>query len=211
VNPFVEECRREWKRLGVPDPVANEMAADLEVDLAEAEADGTSAEEVLGSGAFDAPSFAAAWAAERGVVPRVSETLKPRGRVPRAVLAIAGFALVAVVGAVLLVVTVHSSEARLAAGAPFLKARAFQRIAALPRIVHRGRLHLVLPPLRRGVIVSVLPAPSGRRVVVVHDSNAASAGSVAGLVLLLAGLAGIVASAAYMLWTRYARRPAAAG
>ena len=68
MNPFVEECRREWKRLGVPDAVANEMAADLSVDLAEAEADGTSAEEVLGTGVFDAPAFAAAWAAERGVI-----------------------------------------------------------------------------------------------------------------------------------------------
>ena len=33
---FVEECRQEWKRLRVPDPVANEMAADLEADLKEA-------------------------------------------------------------------------------------------------------------------------------------------------------------------------------
>jgi hypothetical protein len=67
VNEFVEECRQEWKRLHVPDPVANEMAADLEADLKEAEAEGASPEEVLGSGAFDARSFAASWAAERGV------------------------------------------------------------------------------------------------------------------------------------------------
>ena len=33
MSQFVEECRREWKRLGVPDPVANEMAADLAADL----------------------------------------------------------------------------------------------------------------------------------------------------------------------------------
>ena len=38
MNEFVEECRREWNRLGVPDPVANEMAAELEADLEEAEA-----------------------------------------------------------------------------------------------------------------------------------------------------------------------------
>ena len=29
MNEFIEECRREWRRLGVPDPIANEMAADL--------------------------------------------------------------------------------------------------------------------------------------------------------------------------------------
>ena len=33
MSEFVDECRREWHRLGVPDPVANEMAADLTADL----------------------------------------------------------------------------------------------------------------------------------------------------------------------------------
>src|SRR5438128_11349072 len=67
VKDFVEECRREWKRLRVPDPVANEMAADLAADLEEAEAEGVSPEELLGSGASDPRSFAASWAAARGV------------------------------------------------------------------------------------------------------------------------------------------------
>ncbi len=67
MNRFVKECRREWKRLRVPDSVANEMAADLTSDLAEAEAEGASIEDVLGSSAFDPRSFAASWAAERGV------------------------------------------------------------------------------------------------------------------------------------------------
>jgi hypothetical protein len=48
VSEFVEECRREWRRLRVPDLVANEMAAYLAADLREAEAEGASAEEVLG-------------------------------------------------------------------------------------------------------------------------------------------------------------------
>lgn len=72
---FVEECRREWRRLRVPEPVANEMAADLEADLSEAAAEGVSAEEVLGSSAFDPRSFAARWAAERGVLPQASAPL----------------------------------------------------------------------------------------------------------------------------------------
>ena len=78
MSDFVQQCRKEWKRLGVPDPVAEEMASDLAADLAEAEADGLSAEELLGSGAFDPRSFAAAWAAERGVIPR-----PPSGRTLR--------------------------------------------------------------------------------------------------------------------------------
>jgi hypothetical protein len=69
MSDFVEQCRREWKRLGVPDPLAEEMAADLASDLVEAEAEGVSAEELLGSSAFDPRSFAASWAGERGIIP----------------------------------------------------------------------------------------------------------------------------------------------
>jgi hypothetical protein len=50
MSAFVEECRKEWSRLGVPEVEANEMASDLETDLAEARADGASPEEVLGNG-----------------------------------------------------------------------------------------------------------------------------------------------------------------
>ncbi len=68
MSQFVDECRKEWHRLGVVEAVANEMAADLEVDLAEAEADGVAPEAVLGNGFFDAQGFAGAWASARGVV-----------------------------------------------------------------------------------------------------------------------------------------------
>ena len=68
MNGFVDECRKEWSRLGVPDAVSSEMAADLAADLAEAEADGVSTEEVLGNAVFDARSFAASWATAHGVV-----------------------------------------------------------------------------------------------------------------------------------------------
>ena len=66
MSDFVEQCRSEWRRLGVPDSLAEEMAADLASDLGEAEADGVSAEELLGS---DPRSFAASLAAERGILP----------------------------------------------------------------------------------------------------------------------------------------------
>lgn len=69
MNDFVERCLREWKRIGVPDAVANEMAADLDADLRDAAADDVAPEEVLGNGIFDAPSFARSWAAARGVIP----------------------------------------------------------------------------------------------------------------------------------------------
>jgi len=66
VSAFVEECRREWKRLGVPDLIAEEMATDLGADLEEAEAEGVGAEQLLGGGA-DPRRFAADWAQARGV------------------------------------------------------------------------------------------------------------------------------------------------
>ena len=66
MTDFIDECRREWRRLGVPDTLAEEMGADLASDLAEAENDGVSTEELLGS---DPRSFAASLAAERGVIP----------------------------------------------------------------------------------------------------------------------------------------------
>ena len=69
MSDFVEQCRQEWKRLGVPDPLAEEMAADLAADLGEAEAEGVSGEEFLGSSIFDPRSFAASWADERGIIP----------------------------------------------------------------------------------------------------------------------------------------------
>ena len=68
MSEFVDECRREWGRLGVPPAVANEMAADLSADLDEAEAEGGSPEDVLGNSAFDPRRFAAAWAGARGVM-----------------------------------------------------------------------------------------------------------------------------------------------
>ena len=73
---FIEECRYEWKRLGVPDSMADEMAAELEADLAEAEADGVSAAEMLGES--DPRRFAATWAGERGLVSEPAPQQKRR-------------------------------------------------------------------------------------------------------------------------------------
>jgi hypothetical protein len=98
VSQFVDECRREWKRLGVPDPLANEMAADLTADLEEAESEGASAEEVLGTGAFDPQSFASSWAAERGLI---RQSPPSRGRFftrPGALLALLASAVLVILG-----------------------------------------------------------------------------------------------------------------
>ena len=112
MSVFVGECRSEWKRLGVPDLVADEMAAELAADLEEAEAEGASTVEVLGAGAFDPAAFAAAWAAERGVIGRArpnGQRLRRSWPMPGAILA---STLIAVVGAVLVIVVSPSAPHR---------------------------------------------------------------------------------------------------
>jgi hypothetical protein len=109
---FVEECRREWRRLGVPDPIANEMAIDLTADIEEAEAEGGSAEDVLGNSLFDPRRFAAAWASARGVTapPPSLESIAPLDRDrhswyrPAMVIALAVFGFLTALAAVALVV-----------------------------------------------------------------------------------------------------------
>jgi hypothetical protein len=97
-SDFVEECRREWRRLRVPAVSAEEMADDLTADLREAEADGAFPEEVLGDGAADPRAFAAAWATERGLVrpPRFAG-LRSRGAVIALVVVVSLAAALAVV------------------------------------------------------------------------------------------------------------------
>jgi hypothetical protein len=104
MSDFVEQCRREWKRLNVPDTLAEEMAADLASDLREAESDGVSAEEFLGSSAFDPRSFAASWAAERGIVP-VPAGRGNASRRPLTLVAFTALAAIALIVAALLLVT----------------------------------------------------------------------------------------------------------
>ncbi len=106
MSEFIEECRREWKRLRVPDPIAEEMAADLAADLQEAEAEGASLEEVLGSSASDPRAFAVSWATERGVVqPRFRDKIRRRS-----LLLGAAALLVALVAAGLAVAIFTSSQ-----------------------------------------------------------------------------------------------------
>lgn len=77
MNEFVQECLGEWRRLGVADAVATEMAAELTADLSEAVAEGATTEAVLGTSAFEPRAFAAAWASERGVIPPVPAESQP--------------------------------------------------------------------------------------------------------------------------------------
>jgi hypothetical protein len=193
VSEFVDECRREWRRLGVPDPIANEMAADLAADLAEAEADGVSAEEVLGTSAFDPRAFAAAWAVERGVVPPepvVRARSWKRSLAPAAIVAVLAIAAV-VAGAAILS---RGTPSRLAVApvapprAVFIPPARVRRSGVVPRLRPIPRLWV------RVARPTVVPLPTGSDL---HPY---------GWLLLFVGLGGI-AFATY--WSvRGARRPA---
>ena len=147
MSDFVEQCRREWKRLGVPDPLAEEMAADLATDLGEAEAEGLSAEELLGSSAHDPRAFAASWAAERGVIPEPPRRGNARRR-PLALVTFTTLAAIALIVAVLLLVTGEPKVAVVAS--------------------RKAPPHLATPPAGP----SVPPGPTSR--LVLHPTSASA-------------------------------------
>lgn len=179
MNEFVEECRSEWKRLGVPDPIANEMAAELAADLEQAEAEGASAEAVLGSGALHPRSFATAWAAERGVIQRPPPGGHGLPRRSRMLAAFGAFALAAIVGGVLVVIASPVDE----------RGDAIEAIMVSP------------PPsdVPQTVRVVMPPAPDAR-IVAVEIDNSDMVTSTVGLVLLIAGLSGVVPLTMFWLW-----------
>jgi hypothetical protein len=177
MNRFVEECQKEWSRLGVSQATANEMAADLELDLAEAEADGVSPEEVLGNGYFDARAFAGEWARARGVV---NPNAQLRTRLTSARIHPSALALitpvcvvVAAVGLVMLLGT-HVGSASVA-------------VATLR--------HVARP------VPAVLVRPGFLRTFRFGVGGAGAPIAVIGLILLVSGLVGVGIS----LWLRKAR------
>ena len=110
MSDFVDRCRREWKTLGVPDPLAEEMATDLTADIADAESEGVSVEELLGRSAFDPKSFAASWAIERGVVPAPAAA---RGYARRRPLVLVAFTAISAIGLFVAALLLATGEPKL--------------------------------------------------------------------------------------------------
>ena len=189
---FVEECRREWKRLGVPDPIANEMAADLTADIEEAEAEGGSAEDVLGTSLFDPRRFAAAWAGARGVTappnpvgpvgqaaPRLQER-RPWYR-PVTIVALAGVGFVMALAAVAVVLGRQGSAVA-----------AVRRISTAP-----GSHPFIVPPQALPPFKSFGAGPPFLPVALVA------------VALLLVGL--VVLGLAVLCWSPWSRRDTTGG
>jgi hypothetical protein len=193
MTQFVDECRREWKRLNVPDAVANEMAAELEADLRDAEADGLSPEEVLGDGVFDPRSFAAAWASERGVTPT------PAGPPPRShrtvVAAVIGALSILVLAAGIAVLTARPTK-QIAIASPFALRPA---IAAHRQVLPGGTIlpRFFFTPVGRKLRFPPRPVPAGllRSGIDLQPI---------GWILVVIGLVGIAGS--IVVWQRFPLR-----
>ena len=178
MSRFVEECRREWRRLGVPEAVANEMAADLTADLEEAEAEGAGPEDVLGTAVFDARTFAASWAEERGVT-GMEPHRTPLLRQPLLPALAAGALAVLTIMAGLAILTTRSSSVA--------------AVAVARRFSFAGR-----PPA-----IHVVP---GQGRIFTQFSGPGSDFYPVAWVLLVAGVAALVLAALYWSpWTRYRR------
>jgi hypothetical protein len=191
VTQFVDECRREWRRLRVPDDIANEMAADLEADLRDAEADGLSPEDVLGNGVFDPRSFAASWATERGVIP--PPAARPaHGRRTLVAAVVGALAIAALASGIAILSTPHGGVSQVAIASPF---RFRPPVAAhlLPRLRAGAPKRFSWTPVDGKVLVPLKPIPVG----VVQPGVDLQP---VGLLLVLLGIAGIAVS--LVVWMR---------
>lgn len=181
MNQFVDECRREWKRLRVPDLVADEMAVDLSADLEEAEVEGVSAVDLLGGAGAEPRSFAAAWAAERGVIPSAPLAARlQRSLVP---VAMAALTIVAAVGAALVIFASPHAAAHIATMPvpPLSPYPTKSEVATQAWVVAKahGRFLVAFPPARAGGVD-------------IHR---------VGSILLIVGIVGVILSTPLLFWS----------
>jgi hypothetical protein len=187
VNDFLEQCRREWKRLRVPDSLANEMAAELAADLKEAEAEGVSAEDLLGNAVADPRSFAASWADERGVIPHSRSTARLSTR-SLMLGAIVSLTVTTAIGAALvLFASPDASAPRVAIG-------------VLPIPVDAPiRLTMPAPPPTSAAAPATIRV--GGDVTLAQTSGSGVEIHTVGSILLIAGIVGLIATVLVLFWS----------
>ena len=143
-------------------------------DLEDAEADGVSAEELLGRSAFDPCSFARSWAAERGIIP------VPPGRASRRrPLVLGAFTFIAAIAVIFSAVALLSGQPQVSLAA-----------------VKTTRSHLPSPP--QGFFVRPGAGPHSRQVLL-HTSASAQ---VEWILLFLAIVAIGFAAWLWSSWSR---------
>lgn len=175
------------------------MAADLEADLNEAEAEGLSVQEVLGSAATDPRSFAASWAGERGLIPPppLIAGLRRRSVVPAAIAALT--VLTAVGAALVMFASPEASTPVTAIRVPpeFASPRAPAPIASL-RVSPPPEFASPRPP------AAVWIQSDGRGVLLTQPNSAGVEIHKVGSILLIVGIFGI-ASILFAFWLSRAR------
>jgi len=164
MTAYVQECRQEWKRLGVPDLLAEEMATELESDLAEAQADGVSATEILGES--DPRRFAATWASERGLVAEPAPEPRRRRRWVWIALGLVVLILLAWIATVVGLFAAASVSVQ-TSGSPPQPTRAF----ALPNLVGLQACHAERIVLKAGLKVHRIPLSRCKAVVIAQTPS----------------------------------------
>jgi hypothetical protein len=195
VSDFVEQCRREWRRLRVPDSVADEMASDLAADLKEAEAEGASVEEVLGSGATDPRAFAASWAAERGVIPPPRSTARLSRRALMLAAVVALTAVTAIGAALVIFASPDASASETAIRVP-AELRGPRAPAGWP--VSREAPSPAYTAARTPVGVWV--QHDGRGVLLAQTDRSGVEINKVGSILLIVGIVGIIPAMLFLFW-----------
>lgn len=173
MSTFVDECRREWRRLGVPDLIADEMASDLEADLAEARADGVPEAEILGES--DPRRFAESWASARGLASeRMVQPRKLRRFWPVAVAGTVLLAIGVVLGIVFVVLgarpTIHRSIMLSVSSQPVLSGIELPnlvgvRVRRADKLLTRDGLRVKVRAVRygrKGIVQAQTPSPGLR-------------------------------------------------
>lgn len=168
MSAFTDECRREWKRLGVPDSLAEEMASELEADLDEAAAEGVAPSEILGES--DSRRFATDWAAARGLVP--DQARPPRRRT---------WWIVAAAAVVVLLIGGLTTLALVTTGTQ----RANVTSVAVPRVIGLKESGASALLRATGLRPEIAIVPRGRAGLVVTQNPAAGTHAVRGSVVRL--------------------------
>jgi hypothetical protein len=176
------------------------MAADLAADLKEAQAEGASAEEVLGSAASDPRSFAASWAAERAVIPQPRLT----GRLSRRSLvltATAALTVVTTIGAALVIfASPHASASETAIRVP-AELRGPRAPAGWP--ISREAPSPAYTGAR--VPIGVWVQHDGRGVLLAQTDSSGVEINKVGSILLIVGIVGVLPAMLLLFWSSRAR------
>jgi hypothetical protein len=168
------------------------MAAELAADLKEAEAEGVSADDLLGNAVTDPRSFAASWADERGVIPLSRST----ARLPTRSLMLAAIVVLTVTTAIGAALVLFASPH---ASAPAPRA-ALIRVLPIPGAAPTAVRVPAPAPISADASGTVWVGGDGG-VTLAQTSGSGVEIHTVGSILLIVGIVGVIASLLVLLWS----------